>query len=649
MTKPNVEELLFQANPVADAEQMRLPSDEMEARCASILERRDVMTAPTSSPERLVRSPRTRPRFQPALAFAIGLFVVLGAVGGVVAWTGGGSSLVDEPVATAIPQTTNPPPPTTALPTTAAPALDGRIATLAYAGVPSFSGTVQYYEHDPAFGDPGWQATVQIRHAGPMAFEATVLEESGEFVPLGGAGTVFFGDGSDVWVLEGGYRGPFPMPLEPFRHVFFDGERWASAWDDICGTAPTELGVESIAGRSTTHVTCSTDLEDYELWVDEETGLVMRMSGPLAIGDYSPYLARDGLFEFTEIVFEPVATPDPPEPATAGSDLDVPPLHMIRTSAEPSGQDWVETETWYFDGRTQRETTIDAADPSLVGSFFFADGRRAGVCDHSVGYCDVWGDTPEGETFPLFGQLPEELVAENCSETPGATVAARPARHYVCDNIWFEDRDGWRVIADARASTWEYWFDVETGLRVKVVSEYEDWEVTLLEINPQFPAGVFDYREPDWVEAPFQLAVGDVAPPWSGPLVGGGSFDMAEQAGKYVVVYSWFPHYAVAGLDFLHELQLLSDTYSSESLTFVTVSGDTLAETQNVLDRMGITVPTVHCGYDPDQVCFPQEPWVLWGTGLTVTVIDPDGVVVAVFPQLPFDDELEQLLGDISN
>jgi peroxiredoxin len=146
------------------------------------------------------------------------------------------------------------------------------------------------------------------------------------------------------------------------------------------------------------------------------------------------------------------------------------------------------------------------------------------------------------------------------------------------------------------------------------------------------------------------VVVGDDAPAWSGPLVGGGTFDMADQVGKYVLVYNWSPHYGVIGLDYLYDFQLLSDSHSAESLTFVSVSEDTLAETKQVLDRMEITVATVHCGWDPDQVCLPESPWFLWRNGIpSVTVIDPDGIVVAVFDELPFDGELEQLLGDISS
>ena len=376
----------------------------------------------------------------------------------------------------------------------------------------------------------------------------------------------------------------------------------------------------------------------------------MQMSGPLGIRDYSPYLARDGLFEFTEIMFEPVATPDPPEWATAGSDLDIPPLHMISTE---SGEYWTEKETWYFDGRTMRETIIDAADPSHIGGFTFAVDDQSGTCFPGEGFCEV-EEFPDGETYELFSQVPEELVAENCAEATADTVADRSARHYVCDSLWFDGDDGWRASTDASAGIFEFWYDTETGLRLKVLRETWSWEVTLLEINPQFPPGIFEYEEPDWAEPPSGLAVGDVAPPWSGPLVGGGTFDMADQARKYVVVYSWVPYCGTTCLDYLMEFQLLFEDHATETLVFVTVSEDTPAETERVLDRMGISVPSVYCYADPDPethaqptLCLPETPGFLWGSSLIV--IDPDGVAVAVFAELPFDGELEQLLGDISS
>ena len=161
------------------------------------------MTAPTATHDESVRARKSRPRLQPALAFSLGLVAILAAVGGIILWVGGGGDeLINEPIVTTVAPTTVPPttqPPPTTLPA----ALDGKIETLAYADVPSFSAIVDYYEHDPATGETGWHATVEVRHAGPMAFEATVLAESGESQTLGGPFTEPFKDISGVNQFKG--------------------------------------------------------------------------------------------------------------------------------------------------------------------------------------------------------------------------------------------------------------------------------------------------------------------------------------------------------------------------------------------------------------------------------------------------------------
>jgi hypothetical protein len=292
--------------------------------------------------------------------------------------------------------------------------------------------------------------------------------------------------------------------------------------------------------------------------------------------------------------------------------------------------------------------------------FIFAVDGQAGGCYPSEGFCEV-EELADGQIYSLFNDVPEDLVAENCAQAVDDTVADRPARHYTCDGLRFVAADSlWHAATDAGAGVWEYWFDTATGLNVKVETETWGREASLLETNPQFPAGIFKYETPDYAVEPVALRPGDVAASWSGPLVGGGTFDMADhqgEAGSHIVVYNWGPGYGDLGLDNLVEFQRLYVMYRDvDSLILVTVSEDTLAETQHVLDRMGITVPTVHCGWDPDPVCdspdysgdLPASPWFLWGNDIpSVTVIGPDGVTLGVFVQPPVDDELETLLADL--
>lgn len=614
----------------------------------------DVLDGETP-PQAVTSGPRPQalPWWKHPLAVAVGsAAAVLLSVGAVVLLFGGSEpDLADTtPPTTQTPALTTVPP----APTTVALIPDGRITAPGYGDVPSFVGVVEYHEHDPASNAPGWQATVEVRYAGPLRYEATVAAETGERLAFAGPGTVFFGDGTDMWINEADDIGPWELGFEPFRHLFFD-----SAWDEICGSSATDLGVAVVAGRSTTHVACSSQLEDYELWVDEESGVVLRMRGPIAIGDFTPNLARDGLFEFTAIEFGQVSTPGPPPPPPP---LDAfPPFHMVRTTTDDHG--WMQVETWYLDDETVSEEWIDASDEAMIGTFILIADGQLGECIAAEQQCgSVPLESDEYLSWPT-NDIPLDLVAEHCAEVDEGTVAGRTARHFVCDGVQFMRTSYWQASTDPGAPGMsEHWYDTETKLSVKQAYPARSVETTLLDINPVFPADIFVYEELEFEATPSGIGSGDLAPNWTGPLVGGGTFDTAEHrnietdqsGGSFVIVYDWFPGCGDVCIENLAEFQRLYETYgetqgTGDALTFVTVSEDTESETRRVLDRFDITVPTVHCGWDPDAVCLPDSPWSLWGNGVpSVTAIDPNGEVINVYMRPPINDELRDLLGLIT-
>ncbi|MCJ7780924.1 MAG: redoxin domain-containing protein, partial [Acidimicrobiia bacterium] len=651
----NLEELLARENPVQNLEDVRLSGDDVEARCAAILEGRRAM--PATMPIR--EQPSTvRPlsnRLQPALAFAAGLILILAAIGSVALFARGGDvAPADEPTATtqALPSTT-----VAQEPTTVPPVSNRESTAPPYAEVPSFSGIVRYSQHDPALGEPGWQATVELVYAGPLQYEATVIEESGERLALMGPGTVFFGDGVDLWINESDDLGPWKLGFEPFRHLFFDADPSYPAWSEICAESQTVLGTDVVAGRTTTHMACSSTLEDYGLWVDEESGLVLKMIGPLEVGDLTPILDHDGVFEFTEIRFEPVTTPS--APIIPSHDQEFPPFHMVRTDTR--GYEQSIRETWYLDDVTFRETESDASDPTTQVAFYLiADGQWNGcyAFENEQGCESVPLDPENDFLWTPAKEVPLDLMAENCTEVDSGTVVDRSARHFTCDGVGFAYMGYWQAAHDPAWGASEYWYDTELELMVKKVNhEFEwSWETTLLDVNPVFPEGIFEYLPMEFSEdEPQGIAAGDAAPNWSGPLVGGGDFDTADHRGEqpessFVVLYDWFPGCGDVCTENLVEFQRLYETHGSrDSVTFVTVSEDTESETSRALERLNIDVPTVHCGWEPDAVCLPDSPWTLWLNGVpSDTVIDPDGQVVDVFTQPPIDDELRDLLALIA-
>jgi hypothetical protein len=636
-----VEELLIQANPVLDPEELRLTDSEVDARCASILERRGAMQTQTPIEERQVQPGEPRRWRKPALAFIISLLVILVAAGGVALLTGGDPEIADEPVVTSSTTTTS---------TTTVPAAepDGVITAPAYAEIPSFSAVVDYYEHDPALGDAGWQATVAVKHAGDLRYEVEVLEETEEH--LGVSGTVYFGDGVQHWLSEP--DGPFALGIGPFGHLFFDSQAPSPRWDEICGTTPTEIGLATVAGRTTTHVACSSDLEDYELWIDEETGIVMKLAGTLGVGDFLPKLDRDGGFEFTELTLGPVTTPGTPD--ITDYEASYPPFHMVHESATDT------VETWYRDNFTGRQTVVASAEQFQVDSYYLMASGFVGGCSNE-GCEQVALEETSGEDFTAFIQLmPVALAEESCAELAGGTMAGRAARQFACSGVDFDYPGYWRVV-EAEGASNELWFDTETGLLVKDSTPAIGWEATLLETNPAFPERIFEWPETPPVEEEPGIGPGDIAPLWSGPLLGGGEFDLADYRGGHVVVYNWLVGYGSSQLDGLDLMQRMYEKYG-ESITFVTVHEDSASETSRVLERRGNTVPAVHCitadGTDHDPACATPElgadwsasPWFLWGNNVpSTTVLDESGTVLVVHTgAVQYELELDALLARIA-
>lgn len=451
--------------------------------------------------ERRLPPLRTRPRWVVAFVAAV---VVVALIGGI-------ALLVQSPAGEGPPVVTQQPAPTTTIstttstttapptttPTTVPETLPaGPISTPAYAEVASFTGTVHFYEHDPALGSAGWKATIEISHAGPLKYEATM--STGGEPYLGAAGSSYLGDGTVVRIVQpDGTMGEVLGAVDNMRSLYYDSEWPSPPWDEICAEGAVSLGSEQLLGRTTSHVACSTSSETYELWIDEAAGLVLKMAGPLMIGDYHPTAAPDGGFEFTELVLEPVTIFEPPAVPT-GQTGEFPPFHMIRT-------EWPGVrEYWYGEVDMLRETFIDADDEGWIGTFtVVSNGRLAGCSTHpdDPGGCYDVPLEDASDIYPIgrpYDQLPLPLVKESCTEQSEELVAERPTHHFVCDGVEFPRSAGSWFATPNRWAFSEYWFDTATELLMKEVAGEQDLvvkEVTSLEVNPVFPVGIFEYEE----------------------------------------------------------------------------------------------------------------------------------------------------------
>jgi thiol-disulfide isomerase/thioredoxin len=199
------------------------------------------------------------------------------------------------------------------------------------------------------FGDiPPFRATYEVAPF-PSHDDATNSELAVVQISYGGSGVGYRLDG-----VEG--RPDLPTDVSPEGVVIWDGEQigeylghepedeefarertdpgyepldffgWHTSdpsWQEFCRTLNHEdLADEVVAGRTARHIRCVGVRDDLQLWVDAETGLVLRLTG--SRGGF-PRLST-GDFEAIAIEYNPVFAPDtflvaaPPGVPDAGLD-----------------------------------------------------------------------------------------------------------------------------------------------------------------------------------------------------------------------------------------------------------------------------------------------------------------------------------------
>jgi hypothetical protein len=320
-----LEAAVREANPVQDPADLS-GSAESAAVALLVRERKDAMTTtrtpqlPTSEsqPVRPASAGRRIP------AFVLGLAVTLLIIGAAVLLRpGGGSDPADQPTTTAtLPPTTQAAP--VDLPTLVFPAED----------VPPFTARV-VYEMNP-LGTEEWIPTgarlsVGVLFSDPQHYLYEVLSVAPETadVEVFGIrpGLSVLGDGDQAWIMEPGATASWSENFGPVRDLLWNSG--FPAWDEICTTGEySALGVEEVAGRTTMHARCSTLTDDYELWVDTNTGIVMKLRGALGPRDLIPSTAVEGGFEI--IAFEIGEVTLPPAPAgSAAVSSPLPPAEPI--------------------------------------------------------------------------------------------------------------------------------------------------------------------------------------------------------------------------------------------------------------------------------------------------------------------------------
>jgi peroxiredoxin len=248
-------------------------------------------------------------KHRPVAVAAIAALATIVAIGGVV-WAISG--ITEAPVP----------------PVAATAAEPGSIAEWSYpaAGVPPFHATM-VWERNPddewRIGYRGSTATVEVWYEQPGRFRWNLIELDADLVDrgvpdvgvhLGGPGSFIVGDGSRAgqffaneteWVeVESAFHYLSSMFWEPGdSEATFD-------WAATCGGDSVVLETALVAGRDARHIACNPPRGDWEIWVDIETGLILKLIGETDISDLHLGSSPSGGFEVTAIEFFDGPLPD---------------------------------------------------------------------------------------------------------------------------------------------------------------------------------------------------------------------------------------------------------------------------------------------------------------------------------------------------
>jgi peroxiredoxin len=637
----------------------QLSSDAVEV-ASPLFEHKGVIEMETLLPELEEAPPRRLSTRRWAWAVAAAA-VVFAAIGAVAVLRPGGDEFVDNTPTTAATTTTTV---ETTVPAGATAPTDLSRFVFGADQVPPFTATVVYDMNPLGSQDegipPGGHLSVRVQFNNPEAYLYEVLsaEPATDAMHVFGApGLSILGSGEWAWIKEPGDAPAYPAEnFGSARHLLWNSGY--PAWDEICATGEFEaFGVETVAGRATTHGRCSTLADDYELWVDTDTGVVMKLRGALGIGDLMPATTLDGGFEIIEFELGESELPTTPTTDATGEPSGLPPFHAIQvneSSMEDGPSSGFTQEIWYQDERTWKSeiTATTGASEYGVGSFdLMADGWMRGC---AAGQGCGGEENPQDYPGPPILSVPVNVLVESCDLLAIETLSGRAADHYVCER-WFDTQPSgvWVPGPPGSEAATQYWIDQATNVLLRHQSPYGTETLTLFEVNPMFPAGIFEYEPlkgtgPDGEECPLDdpecqfwsetpLVRGQPAPTFSGPLLDGSTFRLEELRGQPAVVFRWADAFAPGVLEqFMDDFQALSKKWSGQ-VGFLGVPEANPDEVSRIMDRGRYTFDNLVC-FDPEAsgptnvVCQPADVGSLWRTGWAAWVIlDENGKVVDAF------------------
>jgi peroxiredoxin len=386
----------------------------------------------------------------------------------------------------------------------------------------------------------------------------------------------------------------------------------------------------AVAGRSADQVRCPSWDTDY--WIDRESRLVLRfIAGPTTpgwIGDVGEVTIRG--MEASSLDLSPPVASDFSWTGPPGAyDEEHPPASTVLAVGEP-----VPTLT---------ATTIDGDSLALP-----VIGRPTAVLFTGTSYGGRSGRTYDG--FVAAAAAHAGVTGAIVTNAMAGTAAGFRLLHPTALPL----------VGDWDSAVWQAW-GVNTYPTLVLVDASGD-AVTLtndeisgkdlermlaaLETGSAPPAYVAVTPAPtaSFVPVPedavTEIAIGDLVPEWGGLLMDGSRFDSTTLRGRPFVLTNFAQSECeTCAVDYQLEAFKAMSSALGERAAFVLV-GNGEAEpgtTARQMERLGIDVPVV---MDWDGTVADALRWVVMGT----IVVDADGRLAAVFPTLPDDAAMRQVL-----
>jgi thiol-disulfide isomerase/thioredoxin len=196
-----------------------------------------------------------------------------------------------------------------ARPTRASAASTIRQAQQDIARLSQFRATIHYDINPdgsaPQIAAPGTTADVEVTYARGVGYRQQLVRISGSIPGIASAGGFIVWDGTYIGSTWSGrlFVSATRADFEPLREL-----GWNSPypdWEGICTRGGSELLADAVVdGREARHVRCG-DLYGgfWELWIDRETGFMLKVQGALGRDDFKLGTSAKGGFEVTRIEY----------------------------------------------------------------------------------------------------------------------------------------------------------------------------------------------------------------------------------------------------------------------------------------------------------------------------------------------------------